>query len=197
MGKIKRIVSCLIICVSVFSLFACGTESKSENNAAIYGETISKLEDNELFAIIETNADSPVLLVTSQVYDDGIGNQAALKCDVYYLVDNEVKNIGTVESMGTAYPISYDETGIYAASGHAMNRFEIEKSGVMKLSEGVYEQFDEGGNAAYIIEKENKSEAITEKEYYAAFEKYSNATIVSFAYGASDATSIGTVSKSE
>ncbi len=197
MGKIKRIVSCLIICVSVFSLSACGTESKSENNTAIYGETISKLEDNELFAIIDTNADSPVLLVTSQVYDDGTGNQAAITCDVYYPADKEVKKIGTVESMGTAYPISYDKTGIYAASGHSVNRFEIEKSGVMKLSEGFYEQFDESGNATYIIEKENKSEAITEEEYYTAFEKYSNATVVSFAYGASDATSIGAVSKNE
>ena len=60
------------------------------------------------------------------MYDDRLGNQAALNCEVYYLVDKEVKNVGRIESMGTAYPISYDETGIYAASGHAMQRFEIE-----------------------------------------------------------------------
>lgn len=187
MGKIKKIVLCLIVCVSVFSLSACGTKSKSEELAAAYGETIGGLEDDELFAIIDTNAVSLVLLVTSQVYDDGMGNQAAMKCDVYYLVDKEVKNVGTIESMGTAYPISYDEAGIYAASGHSMQRFEIEKSGEMKLAEGVYEQFDENGNAAYTIEKGDKTEEITEEEYYKAFEKYSNATVVSFAYGASDA----------
>ena len=99
---------------------------KGSENAAIYGETVGGLEDNELFAIIDTNASLPVLLVTSQVYNDGLGNQAALNCDVYYLIDKEVKNIGTIESMGTAYPIAYDETGIYAASGHDMQRFEIE-----------------------------------------------------------------------
>ena len=33
------------------------------------------------------------MLVTSQVYDDGTGKQAALLCDVYYPVGKEVKNI--------------------------------------------------------------------------------------------------------
>ena len=55
--------------------------------------------------------------------------------------------------MGTAYPIAYDETGIYAASGHDMQRFEIEKSGSLRLAEGIYEQFDESGNAAYTMKK--------------------------------------------
>lgn len=27
--------------------------------------------------------------------------------------------------MGTAYPIAYDETGIYAASGHDMQRLKL------------------------------------------------------------------------
>ena len=89
--------------------------------------------------------------------------------------------------MGTAYPISYDETGIYTASGHAMQRFEVEKSGTLKLAEVINEQFDENGNAAYTMTKENETKTISEEDYYAAFEKYSNAAIVSFAYGASDA----------
>ena len=46
-------------------LLACG--EKGSENAAIYGETVGGLEDNELFAIIDTNASLPVLLVTSQV----------------------------------------------------------------------------------------------------------------------------------
>ena len=113
--------------------------------------------------------------------------QAALLCDVYYLVGKEVKNIGTIESMGTAYPISYDETGIYAASGHDMQRFEVEKSGTLMLAETINEQFDENGNATYTAKKENETKNISEEEYYDIFEKYSNATVVSFAYGASDA----------
>ena len=188
-------ISYMALCELIFSLCACG--EKGSENAAIYGETVGGLEDNELFAIIDTNASLPVLLVTSQVYNDGLGNQAALNCDVYYLIDKEVKNIGTIESMGTAYPIAYDETGIYAASGHDMQRFEIEKSGSLRLAEGIYEQFDESGNAAYTMKKGEETDVITEEEYYAAFEKYSNATIVNFSYGASDAGKAEVVTNNE
>lgn len=85
MCSLKRTISCIILCALIVSLCVCGNENKSEDNAAIYGETIGRLEDNELFAIIEINASHPVLLVTSQVYDDGMGNQAAITCDVILL----------------------------------------------------------------------------------------------------------------
>ena len=88
MYKAKKFISYMALCVLIFSLCACG--EKGSENAAIYGETVGELEDNELFAIIDTNASLPVLLVTSQVYNDGLGNQAALNCDVYYLIDNSL-----------------------------------------------------------------------------------------------------------
>ncbi len=184
MFKVKKAVSCFILCMPILSLCACGKEN--EDDTDVYEETIGGLEDNELFVIINTNTPLPVLLVTSQVYDDGTGKQVTIACDVYYPVDNEVKNIGTIESMGTAYPVSYDETGIYAASGHGMQRFEVEKSGTLKLAEGIYEQFDENGNATYTMEKEDETTTLSEEEYYAAFEKYSNAAVAGFSYGASD-----------
>lgn len=88
MYKAKKFISYMALCVLIFSLCACG--EKGSENAAIYGETVGGLEDNELFAIIDANASLPVLLVTSQVYNDGLGNQAALNCDVYYLIDNSL-----------------------------------------------------------------------------------------------------------
>ena len=55
-----------------------------------------------------------------------------------------------IESFGTAYPISYDKTGIYAASGHEVQRFGInEKDGSLVLEEGVYEIIDENGNPTF------------------------------------------------
>ena len=48
MYKTKKIILCFALCVLIFSLCACG--DKSSDNAAIYGETIAGLEDNELFA---------------------------------------------------------------------------------------------------------------------------------------------------
>lgn len=185
MYKTKKTISCFILCAIVFSLCACGKGSK--DNAAIYGETIGGSEDDELFAIIDTNAPLSVLLVTSHVYDDGKGKQAAIDCDVYYLADREDKNIGTIKNMGTAYTISYDEIGIYTASDHSMQRFEVEKSRTIKLAKVINEQFNKNGNAAYTMEKENETKTISEEEYYDVFDKYNNATVVSFAYGASDA----------
>ena len=41
------------------------------------------------------------------------------------------------------------------------------------------------------MEKGDETKAITEEEYYTTFEKYSDATIVSFSYGASDAGNAG------
>lgn len=90
--------------------------------------------------------------------------------------------------MGTAYPISYDKTGIYTASGHDMQRFEIEMSGEIKLAERIYEQIDESGHSTYTIKKADKTEEITKEKYYTTFEKYNNAAVVSFGYGASDTT---------
>ena len=57
----------------------------------------------------------------------------------------------------------------------------------MKLAEVIQEQFDDNGDAAYIMEQENETKTISEEEYYDTFEKYNNAVVVSFAYGASDA----------
>lgn len=88
--------------------------------------------------------------------------------------------------MGTAYPVSYDNTGIYTASGHAVQRYEVEESGTLTLTEGILEQFDENGNASYTMTTGNETKTISEEDYYTAFEKYSNAAVAGFAYGASD-----------
>jgi hypothetical protein len=161
MSKLKRIASCLILGAFIASLCACGSENQSSKNSEVYGATIGDVQshsgepnitlyddairdfdDDVFYAVVETNASSPVLLVTSQVYDDGLGNQAALWCDVYYMVDGIVKNTGQIESMGTAYPIAYDETGIYGVSGQDIECFSInEREGTLQLSEGASEQY--------------------------------------------------------
>jgi hypothetical protein len=143
MRKFEKVILSMILCVFVASLCACGKANKSDEYASLYGETIAGLQDDELFAVIETDASDPVLLVTSQYYDDGQGNQASIWCDVYYPVDGTVKNIGKLESMGTAYPISYDKNGIYITFGNT-ECYEIdEKEGTVTLVEGIDEQSED------------------------------------------------------
>lgn len=187
MRLLKRMISCLVLGVLFFSLCACGQEkeNKSEVYSALYGETIAGLQDDELFAVIEIGAPSPVLLVTNGTYDDGNGNQVTIFCDVYYNVGDGAEKIGTIESFGTAYPIAYDKTGIYAVSGHSLQRYAIGGNGELKLAEAVWEQFDENGNASYTVEKGGKTEEGAEAVFLSAFEAYAEAAVVNFAYGAS------------
>ena len=149
-----------MVCV----LTGCGKKSNSE----IYGATIAALGDEELFEIIEMDTKYPVLLVTDGYYEDGNGNRASIWCEVYYLVGDEVKNLGSVSSSGTAYPISYDTSGIYVGGNHNLGKYRIdEKMGALILSENILESFDENGNGVYSHETEEGTEIITEEEYYA------------------------------
>lgn len=155
----------------------------SSEQADIYGEVIANLKENELFAIIETNAPLPVLLVTSEdmTFDDISGERATLWCDVYYPVDGTIKQIGLVSSSGTAYPIAYDKTGIYEAGGHGMHRYEIDcKNSEMKIAEAVYVEYDEDANESYYMEENGDVREITEEEYLTAQEKYREVFVVSF-----------------
>lgn len=173
----------LAVVIAAVQLFAARSE---ENPYELYTATVAGLEDDEQFAYVEINAELPVLLVTDMTYNNRDGNQAGLFCDVYYAVSGEVRKLGKVESFGTAYPIAYDQTGVYGADGHGVWRFVIdEKDGTLKLAEVIRESFDENGNAAYFRETDGNTVEVTEQEYLKAWENYGNALVVSFRYGAS------------
>lgn len=158
-------------------------EALSSEYADIYGEAIRNLKENELFAIIETNAPLPVLLVTSEdmTFDDISGERATLWCDVYYPVDGVIKQIGLAASTGTAYPIAYDKTGIYEAGGHGIHRLEIDwQNGEMKTAEAIYVEYDEDANESYYMEENGDVRDITEEEFLTVWEKYREAFVVSF-----------------
>lgn len=157
-----------------------------DNLYEIYTSTVAGLEDDEQFAYVEINAESPVLLVSDMTYDNRDGNHASISCDIYYAVGGEVRKLGNVESFGTAFPIAYDQTGIYGADGHGVWRFVIdEKDGSLKLEEVIRENFDESGNAAYTRTRDGNAVEVTEQEYLKAWENYGNAEVVNFGYGAS------------
>ena len=165
--------------------FACG---KKTDDIEALGKAVAGLGDDELFAIVEIGAKHSVLLTSDQTYDDKNGNQASIFCDVYYEgEDGEAKKIGTLESLGTAYPIAYDKSGLYTAGGHEVRRYEVDKAGFLVMAGGVYEIYDETGTAAYTRETTDGTETITEKEYMAMVEAYGKATVVNFRYGATDA----------
>ena len=161
--------------------------TKSAENELLYGNTIAALDDQTQFALVDIGLEHDVLFVTEQSYTYDTGIEAALDCHVYYLIDGSVKDLGSVESEGTAYPVSYGQGCIYTAGNHSVSKYVIDEMTYQLICEQKDEvSYDADGNVSYIrsypgMDKEKSS---TDKAYNEAMEAYSQAVPVSFSYGA-------------
>ncbi len=163
--------------------------TKSAENASLYGNTIAGLDDQTQFALVDIGLEHTVMFTTEQSYTYDAGVQAALDCHVYYVIDGSVKDLGSVESEGTAYPVSYGQGCIYTAGNHSVSKYVIDETTYQLICEQKDEvSYDADGNASYIrsypgMDKEKSS---TEKTYNEAMEAYHEAVPISFSYGASE-----------
>lgn len=177
--------SCFIIPVIIIMtlcLTACG--GKVENP---YGTTVADLGDDDAYAFLEMDYDYNVMVSSDLLYDTGRENQAAVYCDVYYYTDGEAKNLGTIMSDGTAYPVSFSEDGIFTASGHSVEKYAVSESeGVLYVEKGVYVEYDENGNEHYTCVVNGEETESTEQEYMEMTEEYASSQVIHFAYGAAD-----------
>ncbi len=161
--------------------------TKSAENELLYGNTIAALDDQTQFALVDIGLEHAVLFTTEQSYTYDTGVQAALDCHVYYVIDGSVKDLGSVESEGTAYPVSYGQSCIYTAGNHSVSKYVIDEMTYQLICEQKDEvSYDADGNVSYIrsypgMDKEKSS---TEKAYNEAMEAYSQAVPISFSYGA-------------
>ena len=161
--------------------------TKSAENELLYGNTIAALDDQTQFALVDIGLEHDVLFVTEQSYTYDTGIEAALYCQVYYSIDGSVKDLGSVESEGTAYPVSYGQGCIYTAGNHSVSKYVIDEMTYQLICEQKDEvSYDADGNVSYIrsypgMDKEKSS---TEKAYNEAMEAYSQAVPISFSYGA-------------
>lgn len=163
--------------------------TKSAENESLYGDTIAGLNDQTQFALVDIGLEHDVLLVTEQSYTYDTGIEAALYCQVYYSIDGSVKDLGSVESEGTAYPVSYGQECIYTAGNHSVSKYVIDEMTYQLICEQKDEvSYDADGTASYIrsypgMDKEKSS---TEKAFNEAMEAYHEAVPISFSYGASE-----------
>lgn len=164
--------------------------TKSAENELLYGNTIAALDDQTQFALVDIGLEHDVLLVTEQSYTYDTGIEAALYCQVYYSIDGSVKDLGSVESEGTAYPVSYGQGCIYTAGNHSVSKYVIDETTYQLICEQKDEvSYDADGTASYIrsypgMDKEKSS---TEKAFNEAMEAYHEAVPISFSYGADGA----------
>lgn len=174
----KRTIGLILI---IMCLTGCG-QKQVENP---YGNMIVELKDDDAYAFLVMDYEYNVMLTTDKVYDEGTEKQAAVYCDIYYYTDGEAKNLGTIMSDGTAYPVSFSKNGIFVASGHHVEKYTIsEKEGILCLEKGVYEEFDKSGNASYSCTADGIEMESTEKEYQEMVNEYAQSQIVHFSYGA-------------
>ena len=161
---------------SVLLLTACGGK-KADNT---YHDAIAALPENTYSATVDIGLDKPVLLVTDGVYDDGNGNEAAIYCDVYYPVGKKIQKIGSVESMGTAYPIACSRDGIYSVLDGGVQKYTADASGKLAMTQNIYVSYDEQGNAAYYSGDGSSAQSVSADVYDSAQDAYTKCTVVSF-----------------
>jgi len=163
--------------------------TKSAENELLYGNTIAALDDQTQIALVDIGLEHPVLFTTEQSYTyDTVGNKLT-DCHVYYVIDGSAKDLGSVESEGTAYPVSYGQGCIYTAGNHSVSKYVIDETTYQLICEQKDEvSYDADGTASYIrsypgMDKEKSS---TEKAFNEAMEAYHEAVPISFSYGASE-----------
>ncbi len=186
-----------VICVLALIFLAAnpsGGEKSGGTNEEMYGETVANLGDDEQFALVDIGMANDVLLVTDGSYDyDGVN--ASIGCEVYYYIDGEVRDLGRIESMSTAYPVCYGEKCLYTASNSSFEIYMIDTAERALVTETQYKvDYNEDDGVYYKIT--DGAEIISEEEFWASFEIYGAGTVVNFGYGASE-TAVETAQESE
>jgi len=176
----------LVLALAVCIVLYAEVGKNREDNENLYGHIIAELGDDEQFSLRDIGEKNDVLFTTDMAYDDGNGHNAAVNCEVYYALEGEAYPLGRIESMGTAWPVSYGEKCIYTASEHSLEVYRFDQKGKRWTALQYEERFDENGNASYQCTEDGETKAVSEKEYLDAMEDYGRGTVINFGYGASD-----------
>lgn len=175
----------LMLAAGVLLLVNSG-KGEDRNNSSLYGDIIAGLGDEEQFSLADIGEKNVVLFTTDMTYDDGNGHNAAVYCEAYYSSDGKLYELGRIESMGTAYPVSYGERCIYTASEHSLEIYKFDRKGKRWVASRYEEVFDEEGNASYRYTEDGAVKDVSETDYQRAIDEYGESIVVNFGYGASD-----------
>ena len=153
--------------------------AKQENTTWIYVENSSysgffAAKGYVAYAQMEMDGTS-IFLVSDGSYQDG-DHTYAISCDVYRVgADAAPEKLGSLESGGTAYPLSSGADGIYVTSGHSIEVYTIDAAnGKLGLARSNTEVYDENGNATYYrLDDQGQTVESTEEEYIKEWDIYS------------------------
>ena len=153
--------------------------AQQENTAWIYLENSSytgyfAAKGYVAYAQMEMDGTS-IFLVSDGFYQDG-DHTYAISCDVYCVGEDAAPfQIGSLESGGTAYPLSIGAGGFYVTSGHSIEVYAIDAaSGKLGLVRSNTEVYDENGNVTYYrLDDQGQTVESTEEEYIKEWDIYS------------------------
>lgn len=98
------------------------------------------------YLFVDIGAGYPVMLTSGKTFNyhtkSGEKIQTCMECKVYYHDNDQYVLLGVIESLNTGYPITYDETGIYAAGAHGIEKYVIDESGAapcLRMEIGSYQ----------------------------------------------------------
>lgn len=84
------------------------------------------------YLFVDIGAEHPVMLTSGKTFDSptesGEKIQTCMECEVYYHDNGEDIFLGALESLNTGCPIAYDETGIYVAGAHGVEKYIVDES---------------------------------------------------------------------
>ena len=179
----KRVVYLWIAFLTLILMSACGSKDEKYDDKVVETADMEFLTDDQSYFYMETKRGGiPVLLVTEGTYRcDEL--DVGFYCNVYCSEEGAWRVLGQVAGSGTAYPLRYDENGIYAAGGHFIAYYSVDAE-KKQLVEKEYaeELFDDNGNVTYIHYMDGEREQVVEDDRYflAMLEKYGKAEIVNF-----------------
>lgn len=173
------LLAAVVVCVIVAVCFLTNPKDKTtviltnEAGNDAYAEFIAAKGD-VAYAQVKLGG-TPLILISDEFYQDG-DHTYAISCDVYCVgADAAPEKLGTLESGGTAYPLSSGADGIYVTSGHSIEVYTIDAAnGKLGLTRSNTEVYDENGNATYYrLDDRGQNVESPEEEYIKEWDIYS------------------------
>ena len=147
-----------------------------------FTQIVNQLEPGKGYTNVPLG-DTDVLLVSSGTYDDD-GISAAIDAEVFYYDEDGPAFAGTVQSGGTAYPLSVKDGILYVGGNHFMTKVTME-NGVLHVAEEAGVNYDTNGDATYYYGTEDTNygdhtQEEAEKHLEELYAEFENAEVLTF-----------------
>ena len=140
-----------------------------------------KLSDGQGYANIELGEAEEALLVSSGIFDNGDGTDAAIDAEIFIYNEGKPFYLGYVECGGTADPLAVKDGTLYTAAHHHVGKYTV-KDGRLETVEEAWEIFDSDGNATYEYSSAdgNADADKAEQLFNSLYNEYTNADVIAF-----------------